>query len=121
MKIKQILWVLSPFILHRRSKFSPARLEKIRSHIPTEAESGKLRKEINTLRSHLEEILKHPGKHVLIHGDDIIGYFDSHSVAETKAYRRFGTEASFMVQEIDELTRPLVEFPFGRVASLAEA
>ena len=40
-----------------------------------------LEKEIKTYEEKLPELLAHEGKFVLIHGDDVIGHFDSYAEA----------------------------------------
>jgi hypothetical protein len=101
--------------------FSRARLDEIRSqYIPIDARFSELRHEVDTLCRHLEEVLKHPGEYVLIQGDDIVGYYSSFSAAIGEGYKRRGLEETFMVKEVDELTRPPIRLPFGRIASLIE-
>jgi hypothetical protein len=101
---------------------SHARLRKILTHIPTEAESGDLWREINTLRRNIREILRHPHKYVLIHGDDVIDYFGDYPKALGEGYRRFGLDDQFMVHEVDSLTRPPIWLPPGVIpVTLAEA
>ena len=123
-KIKLVLSSLVNFFscksIERPVRLSQAQIEEIRSHIPVECGSGNCLLELNTLRKYLEDVLQHHQKHVLIKGDDIIGYFDSHSAAEAVAYERFGTEAFFFVHEVDELTRPPVRPSYGRIAALIE-
>ncbi|TSC67710.1 MAG: hypothetical protein CEO19_93 [Parcubacteria group bacterium Gr01-1014_73] len=76
--------------------------------LPSEAESGVFRQEINTLRRNLGEVLKHSGEWVLIKGDNIVDYYKSFSEAITEGYDRFGREV-FMTHEVGELTHTLVE------------
>jgi len=120
--ITQILLVLACAIIAIAIKKyrSHVHLRKILAHIPTEAESGDLWREIRTLRKNLREILRHPHKHVLIHGDEIAGYLDSYSDAINEGYKRFGLD-QFMVHEVDELTRPPTWRLYGVSPTLAEA
>ena len=122
MKISQLVQHI--FRRHLPGKtllFSRARLKEIKSHIPSEAESGVLCREINTLRKNLKSVLQHPGEYVLIFEDGIVGYYKSYSDAINKGYGRFGLK-QFMVHEVDELTRPPMRLPMGCIPiTLVEA
>lgn len=58
-----------------------------------------LEKEIATYNAKLGEMLKHVGKFVLIHGDDVLGFFDAYADALKEGYRACG-EAPFMVKRV---------------------
>jgi hypothetical protein len=60
-----------------------------------------LEREREVYQKNLPGLLQHKGKFVLIHGDDIIGIYDTLSLALTAGYERWLHEA-FMVKEIVE-------------------
>jgi hypothetical protein len=75
-------------------------------YVPGEAEVGMFREERETLQEHQEEVLKHPGKWILVKGEVIVGYYESESAALTEGFIRFGVDGSFLARAVDELTRP---------------
>ena len=59
-----------------------------------------LERELQTYERELLKLLAHEGKYALIHGDDVIGIFDTFAEALTVGYGRFGLD-SFMAQPIE--------------------
>ena len=58
-----------------------------------------LQREIETYESNLAKLLPKQGKFVLIHGDDVVGTFDSYEDALNSGYERFAL-APFLVKQI---------------------
>jgi hypothetical protein len=74
-----------------------------------------LEKELETYKHKLPELKEHTGKFVLIHGDEIVGYFAAYEDAIQAGYQRFKLEP-FMVRMINaveqvlHVTRPVMPF-----------
>jgi hypothetical protein len=66
-----------------------------------------LEKEKETYNKKLPELEEHKGKFVLIHGDEIVHFFDTYTDAISQGYQRFGLEP-FLVKRIESTER--VEF-----------
>jgi hypothetical protein len=49
---------------------------------------------------------EHPGKYVLVKGDDILGVFDTENDAVREGYARFGSQA-FYVRQITQFDNPI--------------
>jgi hypothetical protein len=65
-------------------------------------EPGMLDKERKYFETHLAEWLKqHPGKFVLVKGDELVGVFDTQREALIEGARRFGIDG-FLVRQVDE-------------------
>ena len=61
---------------------------------------NQLQKELEFFKAHQAEWQKmHPGKFVLIKGNELIGVFDNDKTAVAEGIRRFGTE-SFLVRGV---------------------
>lgn len=60
-----------------------------------------LKKEIETYRRQLPELLANKGKYVVIHGDEVVGIRESLEEALRLGYERFLTEP-FLAREIRE-------------------
>jgi hypothetical protein len=58
-----------------------------------------LETEIETYRTHLQELLPHEGKFVLIHGLEVIGVYGTYEDALKIGYEKFGLNP-FMVKRI---------------------
>ncbi len=58
-----------------------------------------LEKELATYQSKLQELLAHEGKYVLIHGDEVAGFWDTYEDALQVGYQRFQL-APFLVKRI---------------------
>lgn len=58
-----------------------------------------LDREIKTYESNLPKLLAKQGKYVLIHGDDVVGTFDSYEDALNSGYERFAL-VPFLVKQI---------------------
>ena len=51
-------------------------------------------------------VLEHKGKHVLIRGDEVVGFYESRDEALTVGYSQFGVGRLFLVQnEADDVVR----------------
>jgi hypothetical protein len=74
-------------------------------NLPSKKEAGKLWREVQTLRKHIEEVLKHKDEWVLVHGDKIGGYFKSYSEGLREGYKQFGLQ-EFLLSEVNKLTGP---------------
>jgi len=69
-----------------------------------------LEREFATYLRELPGLLKsgHAGKHALIHGDELVSIWDTHSEASEEGFRRFGLNERFMAQPIDAKFLPFV-------------
>jgi hypothetical protein len=63
-----------------------------------------LEKELGTYRRELEKLLAHEGKFVLIHGDEIGGFWDTYEDALKDGYSRYGLEP-FLVKQVEAVER----------------
>ena len=63
-----------------------------------------LEKELATYQREREKLLAHQGKFVLIHGDDVAGYWDTYEDALQAGYSRFKLEP-FLVKRIEAVER----------------
>lgn len=70
-----------------------------------------LEQERNTFESNRKELLRDKGKYVLIHGDNVIGTFDTYEDALKTGYMQVGLEP-FLVKQILE-KEPVVFLPPG--------
>ena len=61
-----------------------------------------LEQELATYNAKLESLLPNEGRFVLIHGDEVVGIFDSYSDALSHAYGQFGVEP-FLVRKISSI------------------
>jgi hypothetical protein len=61
-----------------------------------------LEKELATYNEKLPELLANAGKFVLIHGSDVVDYFDTYRDAMKAGYKAFGLD-SFFVKRIEPL------------------
>lgn len=61
--------------------------------------SAPLEREIATYNARLGEMLQHVGKFVLIHGEEVLGYFDAYGDALREGYKSCG-ETPFMVKRV---------------------
>ena len=69
--------------------------------------SGKLANELETYEKNLESLLAaHEGKFVLIHGNEVLGTFDSQSDAIAWGYRELGN-VPFLVKQVVKVETPL--------------
>ena len=59
-----------------------------------------LEKELATYTTKLEELKLQAGKYVLIHGDDVVGTYDSYNDALKEGYEKFSLEP-FLVKRIE--------------------
>jgi hypothetical protein len=58
-----------------------------------------LEQELATYREKLPELLKHEGRYVLIHRNDVIDTFSSYADALREGYRQYGLQP-FLVKQI---------------------
>ncbi len=72
-----------------------------------------LREETRTYEAHVAQWTEHEGQFVLIHGSDVIGFYESYEEALTAGYERFGV-AAFFVREVRQ--QPPVQFVSRLVA-----
>lgn len=63
-----------------------------------------LEKEKETYQKKLPELEQHIGKYVLIHGEDVVGMFESYADAIGQGYLQFGLEP-FLVKLIEREER----------------
>jgi len=69
--------------------------------------SGKLAIELKTYEDNSESLLAaHEGKFVLIHGEEVLGAFDSQSDAIAWGYRELGN-VPFLVKQVVKVETPL--------------
>jgi hypothetical protein len=66
-----------------------------------------LEREIETYRRKLPELLAHKGKFVVIHGEEVVDFFDGFEDALRAGYEKFPGEA-FLVREVQEEERVLI-------------
>lgn len=59
-----------------------------------------LERELQTYERELPNLRAHEGRYALIHGDNVVGIFDTFTDALTAGYDRFGLEP-FMAQPIE--------------------
>ncbi len=66
-----------------------------------------LEKELQTYHAHRLRWVQEGrvGKWVVIHGEDVLGFFDNANAALEAGYRRYGLDATFMVREVTEADR----------------
>jgi hypothetical protein len=65
-----------------------------------------LQQELATFDAHRAELFGHaPGKFALVHGDEILGVFDTDSDAIREGYRHFGN-VPFLVKKIEAVDIP---------------
>ena len=79
--------------------------------------------ELRTFRAHRDELIgRAKGKYVLIHGEDIVDFFENQTDAITKGFRKFGNNP-FLVKLVTEVEVPLnfTMFTVGWFASLSLA
>ena len=70
-----------------------------------------LETELKTFEQHRDRLLDaHEGKFVLIHGDQVIGTFDSQGDAISAGYQRFGN-VPFLVKQVERVETPLTFAP----------
>lgn len=63
------------------------------------SEGFPLQRELEVFESRRAELLgRAPGKYVLIHGDDLVGIFDTWADGISEGYRRFGNVPFFVHQ-----------------------
>ena len=60
-----------------------------------------LEKELATYESKKAELESEAGKFVLIHGDEIVGTFDSYADAIQEGYQQYGVREPFLVKRIE--------------------
>lgn len=66
-----------------------------------------LQKELETYKANRSELLKKSkGKFVLIHGEEIVGVYDTHETAVRIGYETLGN-VPFLIKEIVEVEMPL--------------
>jgi hypothetical protein len=63
-----------------------------------------LEKELEAYKSKLPELTASEGKFVLIHGDQVVGIFDTYADAIKEGYEKFGLEP-FLVKQIQAIER----------------
>jgi hypothetical protein len=61
-----------------------------------------LEKEIETYQAKLPTLLAHQGKFVVIHGMDVLGFFDTYADAVQAGYEKCGLD-SFLVKQVQEV------------------
>lgn len=61
-----------------------------------------LEREFATYQKNLEDWTEHEGKHVLIKGEDVIGFFSSYDDAIKSGYEKFGL-GTFLVKQVTTL------------------
>ena len=59
-----------------------------------------LEKELDTYRREKARLLAHEGKYVLVHGDEISGFWDTYEDALKAAYEKYELEG-FLVKRIE--------------------
>ena len=59
-----------------------------------------LDKEVTTFNSKLPELLKSSGKYALVKGADIVGVYDTYSLALDAGYEKYGLDDKFLVKKI---------------------
>lgn len=62
--------------------------------------------ELKTYQAKLPNLLGHQGKFVLIHGEEIVGLFDSYADAMTVGYEKIGLKP-FLVRKITPVEQAL--------------
>lgn len=62
-------------------------------------EPAVLETELKTYADHRDELLAQEGRFVLIHGNQIVGAYDSQADAVTQGYKQFGN-VPFLVKQI---------------------
>ena len=70
--------------------------------------------EYETYLRELPHLLAQEGRHVLIHGSEVIGTYDTFEQGLTAGHERFGSNGGFMVKEICAEEEPvdiLTPFP----------
>jgi hypothetical protein len=65
-----------------------------------------LEREIDTYRRKLPELLPHKGEYVVIHGEEVVGFYAVLEDALRAGYGRFGDEP-FLIREVREQERVL--------------
>jgi len=66
-----------------------------------------LETELRTFRAHRDELIgRARGKYVLIHGEEIVDFFENQTDALTKGFRKFGNNP-FLVKLVTEVEVPL--------------
>lgn len=71
------------------------------THVPL------LANELETFERHREELVQSAnGKYALVHGDEVIGTYESKNDAITEGYRRFGL-GPFLVKQVFEIELPV--------------
>jgi hypothetical protein len=72
-------------------------------------EKFELEQESKYYHSHLPEWGEHEGEHILIHGQEHFGFFETRNEALTEGLRRFGRVPFFVKQvQLDEKPRPMM-------------
>lgn len=71
-----------------------------------------LERELATYHARLPEFLEHEGKYVLIHGDDVVEFFNTYEDAIKAGYDRFKLEPFLVkkvqvVEQVQHITRLL--------------
>lgn len=63
--------------------------------------------ELKTFEQNVDALIgAHEGKFVVIHGDQVLGAFDSHFDAITRGYRELGN-VPFLVKQVTKVEAPL--------------
>jgi hypothetical protein len=70
-----------------------------------------LERELQTYETKRAELLAHVGKFVLIHGDQVVGTWDSYEDALNVGYKNFGLEP-FLVKRIEAVDTINYSAPF---------
>jgi hypothetical protein len=63
-------------------------------------------REVATFKTNYKKIIRNIGKYVLIHGSEIVAYFNSYAEAINAGYKKFGLK-SFLVRRIDPTPQPI--------------
>ena len=78
--------------------------ETVETPQKTEKEAGVLEKEYNLYKSSLPAWADRIGQHVLIKGDEVVGFYTTRDEARQAGYDRFGL-VPFFVSEVREKVR----------------
>jgi hypothetical protein len=64
-----------------------------------------LENELATYQAKLPELKQHEGKYVLIHGSQVVDFFNNYEDAIRNGYHRFGVGSPFLVKQIHAIEK----------------
>jgi hypothetical protein len=71
----------------------------------------RIKTELTTYRDRLDELLKHEGQYVLIHGSEVVGYFKTREAASRAASLAFGA-SPVLIKKVAE-REPIISIGAG--------